>query len=1677
MRGKSILCIFLFSYLALPAESQPYGNEWINFNQQYYKVPVAENGVYRITFTDLQNAGINIANINPRRFQIYHRGKEIAIHVEGELDARFDPADYIEFFGVRNDGKGDIPLYKENAIPHTYYNLYSDTTSYFLTWRLDTGNGKRIPDFKESNINNIPSDNFHWQERLKLLTGNYSPGLHYPLNFAGAELLDAAFDFGEGWTGPAIRKGQSVTYSLDSIFNTWQNDSFPELEILFAGRNNLTHNISIYAGPAPSSTRHLADTTFRYHNNLTYKTNLAWSDIGTDGQVFIKVTVNGVNANDPDFVSVSYLKLRYPQLINIQGKSEKLFRLKRNQDNKSFIRITGWSSPGIIWDITDPVNIVNIGYDLNGGNLDAIIPGTASTRHLWYAEDHYNVTEIKKTTFPRIDSSLPDYIIIYHKDLTNPAAGYNNPVDAYANFRSSAAGGNFKVITFEINSVYDEFNYGEISPLSIRNLCRYLLDNGNPAYLLLIGKSLTVNYDYYRNQIPGEEFRDLVPTYGYPGSDVLFSAGLNGTTYEPAIPTGRLPARNSVEVANYLDKVKENLNFGFDELWKKDIVQLSGGLTTGELTVFKQYIDDFKSQEEGLYLGGSVRNINKQTNNTVELFNISEEVNKGKSLILFFGHSAPNITDIDIGNVSDPKLGYNNQGKYPFILVNGCDAGNIFNKETTFGEDWIVTGKKGALNFMAHSDVGYTPQLRKFTQTFLATGYEDSIYIDQSLGNIIKETGKRFLASTESIDLFYISQVQESVLQGDPANPLFGADLPDYAINSNDIFIKEPENLLTDSMKIGIILKNFGRADPRPFYVTVDRTLADGLKVNLEPVKFDPVFYRDTIYYSFYTDPDTGAGQNIFDIHVDPFDSIPEIRKTNNSVSFDYFITKMGTQNLFPYDYSIVDTSFVTLTAQAARIPEEERQFLFELDTTIHFNSSVRQTTAVTARNLVSWNVDPFKTIGSVRDSTVFFWRTSFADLRPGEKDAWSVSSFMYIDHGPTGWAQANLSQFTQNSLTGISYDSISSGWVFNNYESSIDLTTYGAENPDMDYEDVSLNLDGIPYIYATRLCTNNSINALAFDKITTNPYLVLKFGTYDILDRRSCGRQPQSINNFLNDEILGADDYLTQYINAVKEGDHVLLFTIGEVTFQDWPQSLRDKIGEIGASPSLIDALQNGEPLIILGQKGAPPGTATVVHADGSSATPVTEQAISLNTSIEGHAASANITSRLIGPAENWNTFYNRVSGIDSPGNESFDFDIAGIKNNHEEALIYSGITSTDLDINGINANTYPYLKLTYHTTDTAAVTPAILNYWIVSYVPLPEGVLLPAHDQPVRNIEKQEGEDLTANFIFHNISNWNFSDSIKVIFTNINQNTLGRKTDSLNIPPVDALSDQNFDITYNTRNLGGKNNLEIIANPNIIPERYYTNNFIRLEDFLNVQKDITNPFIDVSFDGRYILDGEIVSPSPLISIRMKDENKYLIKSDTTGIDIFLQKSCDGCQAARIAFSDPKVLYTPASDKNEFSIDYQPDPLDDGIYLLSVQATDESGNKSGMDPYEIHFEVVNESQISNFYPFPNPFSTSTRFVFTLTGSVIPDQLKIQIMTISGKVVREISQDELGPIHIGNNISEFAWNGRDEFGDQLANGVYLYRIIINNPGDNFKHRTTSGDRGFKKGFGKLYLLR
>jgi len=295
---------------------------------------------------------------------------------------------------------------------------------------------------------------------------------------------------------------------------------------------------------------------------------------------------------------------------------------------------------------------------------------------------------------------------------------------------------------------------------------------------------------------------------------------------------------------------------------------------------------------------------------------------------------------------------------------------------------------------------------------------------------------------------------------------------------------------------------------------------------------------------------------------------------------------------------------------------------------------------------------------------------------------------------------------------------------------------------------------------------------------------------------------------------------------------------------------------------------------------------------------------------------------------------------------------------------------------------------------------------------------------------------------------------------------------------PAGDVLIDS---ISKSTTGLSGLNSLWIEVNPNNDqPEEYHFNNLG--EVYFYVNKDRTNPILDVTFDGEHILDGDIVSAKPEIQIMLKDENKFLLLnniSDTSCFKVWIVPP-GSTNSQRIYFysGGQEILkFIPASGpENKVHILYHPVFSKDGIYQLMVEAKDKSNNESGDNNYKISFEVINKSTITAVMNWPNPFSTATHFVFTLTGSEVPTFFMIQIMTITGKVVKEISLEELGPIHIGRNITDYAWNGTDNYGDRLANGVYLYRVITRIGNSNIEKFATQADQYFTRDFGKMYLI-
>jgi len=1536
---RSIIGCFLVSVFLLlnvgKGWGQTFGNEWINTAQRYYKITTGADGIYRITYEDLIGASIPINTINPANLQLFHRGNEQAIYVKDQNTGVFNEDDYIEFYGKRNDGSMDEELYiTPEAHKNKFYSLFSDSTAYFLTWEPGA-TGKRISAFYENNILNLPAEEFHLNQDVQLFSNQYSIGLHYPLGQAGAESYLSSFDYGEGWTGPRIGRGQYQDIQFNDLGQVVTSGPKPVLEILIAGRNNLSHNVSIEVGPDQSTLRTIQTFGFQHHHDTLVIDTLEWTDI-ISGSMVCRVRVNDLGV--ADFVSITYARLSFADGFDHNSTSQKYYHIPAINSNRSYVEIDNVPLGSKLYDVTDEENVSAITYNVDGGGINAVIENDGNGRKLLLTSQILPHSGLQTVNMRNIDATA-DFVIITSRYLRRSFESYPDPVLAYGAYRASDNGGNFDTLIVNINELYNQFSYGETTPLAIHRFARYMAENGNPRYFFIIGKGLTPNYNFYRKDFETQSIKDLVPTAGYPGSDILYTAGLNGATHEAGIPIGRIAAKNPGEVVAYLEKVIEKEALVPNELWQKDLVHLSGGSDLIQQFLFRRYVNELKLIAEGEFLGGNVKTLSKKGTGTSEQNTIPEDVNAGKMLITFFGHSAAGTTDLDIGYVSNPNHGYDNKGKYPFMLLNGCVAGDMYNTGSngvlSFGEDWINTAQKGAIGFLAHAGAGLTTLLKWHSDLFYEVAFTDSLFTNKSIGEIQKETGRRYLLDHPGVR--NISQVQQMALQGDPCLKMFNADKPDYEVHMNNIFemteADQAINVFSD-FKLGIIVRNFGITQKDSLEITVTRTVANGTVLQQDTLLVNAVNYTDTIFYDVPAKGIPSAGNNTFTIQLDPQNKIEELNEFNNLISHQIQILGDLTKNVAPYNYAIVSEDSLTFVAQSLDVLGGGRIIRFELDTTDQFNSPYRQSTTLNDQVVGKWDVNLFENLPG-QDSITFYWRTQLDDQPIDSLKIWITSSFTYIDNGATGWAMNHFEQMKANELESIIINSEARKWEFQQFQTRLQVNTFGDSHPNFDRSDVRLVIGTTEYIFPPDfLCRDNTMNFVAFDRQNTTGYLAL--GRQSILYPESCGRIPQIISNFRNTDIENNLN-IEKYIDAVNDGDFVLAFSIGNVTYENWPSTTLSKLEEIGVEVPAIQGLTAGEPVIILGKKGMAPGEATIITVDESGTEPANEQEISLDEVIKGKAYLGKISSPRIGPASDWISFYQQTMLSETPQTDAWFFDIYGIDDNNNEVLLIEQTQLNEVDMQIIDENTYPFIRIEMHLFDLENLTPPQLNKWIVLYEGVPDGILTFKSDQPVSGIEKDEGEIHSAAFLFENISSKSFIDSVLVTYELYNMDKQQTFIDSIKVSPVGPGTSTDFSITLETLGKVGKNEFEVFANPYIVREHDYNNNYLNFPEYIDVTGDNTNPLLEVTVDGEFIMDGDIVSPSPLIVLRIKDDNKILLKEDTAGVNLYLSQQCEGCVEQRVSFSSPNVHWSPATADDDFRVEYQPENLEDGIYGLGT--------------------------------------------------------------------------------------------------------------------------------------------
>ncbi|MBO4602764.1 MAG: hypothetical protein J5651_06365 [Salinivirgaceae bacterium] len=1611
---KKTAAIVLMLTAVLPVCAQQFTNDWVRFGQEYYRLAVPRTGVYRVYRSQLESAGVPIGNYSPQNIQLIQNGKPIPCYIDGEASGL---CRFIEFYAEGNNGRLDVEMYdnpENQANPH--YSLVTDEGAVFLTFNSSFSN-LRYQQIATQSIEGYEAAEYCMVDTVCQYTGTYLSGEENCLYTAG-----------EGWfDATALTIGKSVTKTIPTPDIYADTSLWATFRMALGTYSKSWHHLTV------SFIDFSADTIFTGLRTLKYSAQIRADKFAASN----KLTVSSVNdmSVETDYSRLAYVEVVYPSGFNFAKRRQQVFQLPPSASDKS-VTISGmtFSEGGMLYDITRNMRIPLL---VSGSEASAVVPAHSEPVLMIVIDNgaFATVSDITNANMSNHNVSGKSMVIISHSSLMPAARRYADYRDAYL---------------VDVEDIYNQFGYGITRhPLAIRKFLEYISSTWTvkPEYLFIIGKGLPVNST--RKNTTNDKY-SLIPPMGNPASDALLSAYIGDSGCAPTLATGRLAALTVNDVDTYLAKVKAFEDNKPAE-WMKRVLHFCGGNNKNEQRSIRNYMSGYVATISDTLFGGAVTSFYKATSDPISTSkndSVNMLVNGGVSLMTFFGHGSASGFDQDI----DAPTTFHNDGRYPLILSNSCYTGNIFGTtQNSVSEKWVMIARKGAIGFIATVNEGVASYLDRFSSAFYRNLASDMY--GQTIGRQMLAAQK---AMADANSRLAMSTVHEMVLHGDPCVVLNSPQLPDLQISSSDVSFS-PALLSTDvdSFTVSVTLRNIGRAITSPFDVELERRLADGTSFSFSKT-INNLNYKQTVDYRLPIGQSSEAGMNTFTVTLDAQNAIEELSEENNQASVNAFVASHQTRAVSPFNYSLnpqVPSELVASTSSALSAPQTD---IFQLDTTARFNSPALLTEEIVhSGSVVRWQPQARLDTG-----TTYFWRVG-----DGSDNGWSESSFV-ARTGLTGWEQSHFEQLDDNDFEHITIDSANRRFHFAPAYRTVRCHNIGSPKNDNDYMGIYYSLDG--YGGSSSCGVNAALLLVVIDSTTLLPWRSDRsaFGQWNY-PNCSLADYEQYFIFYMWTPAEGVNRLINMVETYVPDGDYFMVYSFISGKFRQWPDSAYQKFEEWGSEG--IRILGDNTPYIFFTQKGHPEQTEEIY---GSSATSVIDFRRTLQTAYN----HGTITSPAIGPSSRWTALQWQA---DADTMDVNCVNVLGVEANGATTTLMSGIDTAAADLSGIDAERYSYLRLQFETRDDSLRTPSQLKMWRVLYEPYTDLAVNQQREWSFYADTLAEGERGRVSVAFENIG-LQPADSVLVhywIQTSANQIIEIGYHRLKALQPSEYVTDT---VSFATAGLVGDNVFYAELNPKPEgslaydqPELTHFNNFV-IRQFC-VVGDNRNPLMDVTIDGRHIKDGEIVSAKPEIVIRMTDDNQYFALADTGLISVYIANLETGIEE-RVDLSQTTVSFEPGTlDSNEARLVFILS-LDDGTYQLRVRSHDVSGNESGTDDYLISFQVFNECAITDVYAYPNPFNSSTRFVFELTGTSLPDELRIDIYSPAGTIVRTLTMADFPGLHIGRNVSSCVWDGTNSHGALLPCGVYYYKVTATKDGNRLSRRPTQ-NASLRNGVGRLVIVR
>lgn len=1661
------------------------------------KLFVSKPGIYKLDYQMLQGAGLNLSEIDPKTFKIHFQGTQIPIYVYGETDGRFDKQDYIEFYGAKpesiytrwnvywlswGDSKG-LRMAQKSGIPNS--SSATEVTFFKSRIRFEEDHLHH----KLQNVRSDPNDPDAWFESRDhwFWTGieNGSPKNEAVVTFP-------IFDIAQTMSKPDFKVElvgctnfeHNVMISVNG-FRVGEEAKWESQDIYFYDGQIPANAISEYEnqlrilriGSHPNDGNDLDSYPYQVYLNwfevgyfrkllavndtlefstpelkddgLLFTVDISFKDALNSGRISPAIrsrfTTRGIGLSENATISVqetdnkwliidnrlNYLVIRSGNNLNFYNSRVNDYTVSGflNNDIEIF-QISGSNAITKFKDATiksyelnredkDRIKRIRQITDKNNESSFAKIPNVAYS--ITFEDDGnqpFNYIAVTSSSILKPDrievnqpsnlkdpSNQTDYIIITHPIFIEPAKRLSD-------WRSSKNGGGFRTKVIDVTDIYDEFGYGMVSPHAIKSFLRYAYDNWSkptPSYVLILGDAtydmLGINEKFYKS---APELIGFIPTFyilstfGQTAAEHWYST-ISGDDGFPDVYLGRIPVESPSQAEDVIDKIIANESGKFNGPWRKQIVSIADDDThaAGDeifqigLEEVWEYHTPVGYDTTKIYLKEIVKEVESNPEIKRTPADIAEEMiinsfGNGAVIAQYSGHGGRHVWAHEIMFSITDIESMKETNIYPFLLVFSCYNGYFdIPGELCMAEGMLRAQRRGVVGMFSATRLTYgTGNVALNNLLFDAIFKQKFHRIGQAI-----VTAKTNLLIKDSQQL---TQLQEYTLFGDPASML---NLPEYEIQPQVANLTVSSSVKLE-VKAGQVLDNItGKPGYYNGNVTVGMHLPDKTNITQNISVLNGNY--PSLSFDIPAGTLSGRGELKFFGQNETSAIVGGIRfsvKEPLFVNIDYEVNGNELQIYANISDDAEELKSVTLIWSADRSSAENRinlvfdaqKRVYKLPQTLVFSSQV---------NGINYQI-----VAQDLDGNIISSKKEFIKLIPkvnlhiGERSNSFEPDINYLfsnEYNSYGLNIRVINKGDKNVKGPVKIFAFEGNPDKNDDRVVDDDALKIAETEITEDKWILENDIGKQWceVFIERpLPIGRHIITVWVDPEFNINHPADKFGVHD----------EDNENDNISNVILDSTQFLLKpnQDNVIKSIDEVFYMNIpsGSVR-QNLPIGL-NRIFEVNFVTNQPDISFVNLPWSSRG------GYSILAHSSPS---------------IERLEGSIYIQMK---------------------------FDLSSFIEEIKNDIGYGGIP--DIQI----AQEQREILERELKNRVSNIGVYIWNETTKKWERLPSKPVLSDTDSVLRRIhavldDKSMNEKIYSGII-NNISldpNANTPlDSWFITFIDSQRfNVRGSKTGIImqnNEPYTGVIGKEFYDEKTGIR-FTIKPGIKAFSAGDELKFRTIETGIIQADSdrigimTLMFNKDNRPPIIQLDVSNQNFADGDYVSATPEIHAVISDSNGVNVSPNKLNISI----SKDSDDFIPVKESDYTISCNSSS--NDVIVNYSPGKLEPGRYEVQFQAYDYNGN-SGIRT--IKFEVKKDFVLvkGTLMNYPNPFERETDIAFVVTSTA--DLATVKIYTVSGRLIRTLEYPQ------AINFVTIHWDGRDEDGKEVANGVYYYKVTLKREG-------------------------